>query len=136
MPAFFFTTDSYIYGKIMANYTSGAPVHGNLTLKATIRPIKRLQYYGLNQNVEPVEKYFSFVSNKNLFEVIASIFVSICLNMCGVNFLLSDNLSTIHFHQYFVPLKDYMKSQREFSNHLFEIYTKYYYILNNHWQLN
>lgn len=39
MPAFFFNTDPYLYGKIMANFTSGAPVKGNLTLKATIRPI-------------------------------------------------------------------------------------------------
>jgi CD109 antigen len=28
MPAFFFNTDPYIYGRIMANFTSGAPVHG------------------------------------------------------------------------------------------------------------
>lgn len=39
MPAFFFNTDQYIHGRVMANYTSGAPVRGNLTLKATIRPI-------------------------------------------------------------------------------------------------
>ncbi|XP_017785160.1 PREDICTED: CD109 antigen isoform X2 [Nicrophorus vespilloides] len=43
MPAFFFTNEEYIYGTVMANYTSGAPVRGNLTLKATIRPIKPLQ---------------------------------------------------------------------------------------------
>jgi CD109 antigen len=28
MPAFFFNTDPYIYGRIMANFTSGAPVFG------------------------------------------------------------------------------------------------------------
>ena len=39
MPAFFFNTDRYIYGRIMANFTNGTPVKGNLTLKATIRPI-------------------------------------------------------------------------------------------------
>ncbi|KPJ10420.1 CD109 antigen [Papilio machaon] len=39
MPAFFFNTEPYIHGRIMANYTSGAPVRGNLTLKATVRPI-------------------------------------------------------------------------------------------------
>lgn len=43
MPAFFFSTDEYIYGTVMANYTSGAPVRGNLTLKATIRPIKPIE---------------------------------------------------------------------------------------------
>lgn len=51
MPAFFFNTDPFIYGRIMANYTSGAPVKGNLTLKATIRPIPqfRPQYYEQGQ---------------------------------------------------------------------------------------
>lgn len=39
MPAFFFNTDPYIHGKIMANFTSGAPVRGNLTIKATVRPL-------------------------------------------------------------------------------------------------
>lgn len=39
MPAFFFNTDPFIHGRIMANFTSGEPVRGNLTLKATIRPI-------------------------------------------------------------------------------------------------
>lgn len=43
MPAFFFTTDEYIHGTIMANYTSGAPVRGNLTLKASIRPIRPIR---------------------------------------------------------------------------------------------
>ncbi|KAF5272540.1 hypothetical protein FQA39_LY07864 [Lamprigera yunnana] len=43
MPAFFFITDEYIHGTIMANYTSGAPVLGNLTLKASIRAIRPLQ---------------------------------------------------------------------------------------------
>ncbi|CAG9856305.1 unnamed protein product [Phyllotreta striolata] len=40
MPGFFLNTEQYIYGTVMANYTSGAPVHGNLTLKATVRPIR------------------------------------------------------------------------------------------------
>lgn len=44
MPAFFFTNEEYIHGIVMANYTSGAPVRGNLTLKAIIRPIKKLRY--------------------------------------------------------------------------------------------
>lgn len=39
MPAFFFNTDEYIEGVVMANYTSGAPVSGNLTLRAIIQPI-------------------------------------------------------------------------------------------------
>lgn len=51
MPAFFFNTEPYIHGRIMANYTSGAPVRGNLTLKATIRPIPqyRPRYYTQGQ---------------------------------------------------------------------------------------
>lgn len=51
MPAFFFNTDPYIHGRIMANYTSGAPVRGNMTLKATIRPIPqyRPNYYRQGQ---------------------------------------------------------------------------------------
>jgi len=40
MPAFYFDSDRYIHGTVMANYTSGAPVLGNLTLKATFRPIR------------------------------------------------------------------------------------------------
>ncbi|XP_023724230.1 CD109 antigen [Cryptotermes secundus] len=58
MPAFFFDTDRYLYGTVMANYTSGAPVHGNLTLKATIRPIKPA-YRNMDRN-PVVEKYFNF----------------------------------------------------------------------------
>lgn len=60
MPAFFFDTDRYLYGTVMANYTSGAPVRGNLTLKATIRPIKPA-YRNMDRN-PVVEKYFNFVS--------------------------------------------------------------------------
>nr|CAD7430447.1 unnamed protein product [Timema monikensis] len=60
MPAFFFNTDQYIHGKIMANYTSGAPVHGNLTLRATIRPlIAQSSYRGVGDR-RIVEKYFNF----------------------------------------------------------------------------
>lgn len=39
MPAFFFNTDPFLYGKVMANFTNGSPVRGNLTLRAIIRPI-------------------------------------------------------------------------------------------------
>ncbi|KAG6439602.1 hypothetical protein O3G_MSEX000913, partial [Manduca sexta] len=57
MPAFFFNTEPFIHGRIMANYTSGAPVRGNLTLRATLRPIPQYRpqrlYQGnnFNQNV-------------------------------------------------------------------------------------
>lgn len=60
MPAFFFNTEKYLTGTVMANYTNGAPVHGNLTLKATIQPInKEKTYRNLDINTV-VEKYFSF----------------------------------------------------------------------------
>ncbi|XP_053614245.1 CD109 antigen [Plodia interpunctella] len=51
MPAFFFNTEPYIHGRVMANYTSGAPVRGNLTLRATVRPIPhyRPEYYHQGQ---------------------------------------------------------------------------------------
>ncbi|XP_064537574.1 CD109 antigen [Drosophila montana] len=49
MPAYFFTTDPYIYGRVMANFTSGLPVRGNLTLKATIRPIGYFSNQVLNE---------------------------------------------------------------------------------------
>lgn len=91
MPAFFFSTDEFVHGIVMANYTSGVPVRGNLTLKATVRPIQAVHlrpelqtgvnspnrprdpyqpnYYGGNEydntgsyNRPIVEKYFNFVS--------------------------------------------------------------------------
>ncbi|XP_002027253.2 CD109 antigen [Drosophila persimilis] len=49
MPAYFFTTDPHIYGRVMANFTSGLPVRGNLTLKATIRPIGYFSNQVLNE---------------------------------------------------------------------------------------
>lgn len=58
MPAFFFENDPYIYGIVQANYTSGAPVRGNLTLKASFKPIERTRNPALA--IEPVERYFNF----------------------------------------------------------------------------
>jgi CD109 antigen len=49
MPAFFFNTDPYLYGKVMANFTNGSPVRGNLTLKAIIRPIGFFEPKNINQ---------------------------------------------------------------------------------------
>lgn len=49
MPAFFFNSDPFIYGKIMANFTSGAPVKGNLTIKATVRPLGWFNAKVINQ---------------------------------------------------------------------------------------
>lgn len=61
MAAYFFDSDKYLSGYVMANYTSGGPVRGNLTLKATIRPLKN----GFqNYDGPPIEKYLSFVSKK------------------------------------------------------------------------
>ena len=56
MPAFFFNNEPYLHGRVMANYTNGGPVRGNLTIKATIRPL------GIHRNnAQPYEKYFNFV---------------------------------------------------------------------------
>lgn len=64
MPAFFFINDRYLTGTVMANYTSGSPVQGNLTLKATIRPVNRNQalYRNVEAPREDVVRYFNFVS--------------------------------------------------------------------------
>lgn len=63
MPAYFFSTDRYITGTVMANYTSGAPVRGNLTLKATIKRLSFSQNYRGYENTDVMEKpiYFTFV---------------------------------------------------------------------------
>ncbi|XP_014602109.1 PREDICTED: CD109 antigen [Polistes canadensis] len=58
MPAFFFENDPYIHGIVQANYTSGAPVKGNLTLKASFKPISRTE--SSTTYIEPVERYFNF----------------------------------------------------------------------------
>lgn len=49
MPAFFFNSDPYIHGRVMANFTNGAPVRGNLTIKATVRPIGFLNPKAINE---------------------------------------------------------------------------------------
>lgn len=59
MPAFFFTTDKYLHGIINANYTSGAPVTGNLTLRAIIRPIRPQMYSGYRPEqdiIDPIDR--------------------------------------------------------------------------------
>jgi len=61
MPAFFFDNDPYIYGIVQANYTSGAPVRGNLTLKASFKPLERTR--NPTMAIEPVERYFNFNEN-------------------------------------------------------------------------
>lgn len=59
MSPFFFTTDRYLTGVVMANYTSGGPVDGNLTLRASIRPVQTTKLQE-NANVQTIEKYFNF----------------------------------------------------------------------------
>ena len=58
MPAFYFDSDEFIQGSVMANYTSGAPVKGNLTLKATFKQIRLRP--GIKEAV--VERNLTFVS--------------------------------------------------------------------------
>ncbi|XP_033326238.2 macroglobulin complement-related [Megalopta genalis] len=57
MPAFFFDNDPYMYGTVQANYTSGAPVRGNLTLKASFRSLDRIH---MESSSEITERYFLF----------------------------------------------------------------------------
>lgn len=76
MPAFFFNSDPYIYGRIMANFTSGAPVKGNLTIKATIRPIGWFNAKVINQryrvgntgsrNLPDYHIHDNFLNNPNI----------------------------------------------------------------------
>ncbi|XP_046595942.1 CD109 antigen isoform X1 [Neodiprion lecontei] len=58
MPAFFFDNDPYIHGIVQANYTSGAPVRGNLTIRASFRPIDRI--HSTSAQNEITDKYFNF----------------------------------------------------------------------------
>lgn len=57
MPAFFLNTDEYIHGLVMANYTSGAPVHGNLTLKAIVRPIRPIDPSKFRRKYRPKPRF-------------------------------------------------------------------------------
>ncbi|XP_076370636.1 CD109 antigen-like isoform X2 [Tachypleus tridentatus] len=41
MPAFFMDTNDYIHGHVIANYTGGSPVFGNLTLTAKVEPLEK-----------------------------------------------------------------------------------------------
>ena len=65
MAPFIFTTDYFLEGTVMANYTGGAPVTGNLTLKATVRQ-HRTSNMNTNlylKDLPPIsERYFFFVS--------------------------------------------------------------------------
>ncbi|KAG1660635.1 CD109 antigen [Nymphon striatum] len=55
MPSVFKSTDRYIHGTVMANFTSGVPVPGNLTLKASVRQLKG---YGLKEFILIEEKFY------------------------------------------------------------------------------
>lgn len=67
MPPFFISTDQYIYGQIMANYTSGGPVRGNLTLKATVRPIGPIDpnKYNNRYRPRPMDRQNQFYDQSN-----------------------------------------------------------------------
>lgn len=63
MPTLFKTTDNYIYGDVVANFTSGVPVFGNLTLEIYVTSIKNsLRFdHRLPEN--------RFVNNFNRYEI-------------------------------------------------------------------
>ncbi|XP_055919076.1 CD109 antigen-like [Eupeodes corollae] len=49
MPESFLISQPFIAGKVMANFTSGAPVKGNLTLRAILAPLGSIDYQALNE---------------------------------------------------------------------------------------
>lgn len=60
MATFFLDTEKYLKGSIMANFTSGIPVTGNLTILATIEPAKP---YGRILDTYPaIEQTYKVVS--------------------------------------------------------------------------
>ncbi|KAG0416492.1 hypothetical protein HPB47_006391 [Ixodes persulcatus] len=63
LPSFFMATHEYIHGSVEANFTSGAAVTGNLTLRATVEPIKPTYkiYRGTSRYIEKVYRYFEGV---------------------------------------------------------------------------
>lgn len=67
MAPFFLSTDQYISGIVMANYTSGAPVRGNLTLKATVRPIGPIDpnRYNNRNRPRPLHRQNQFYDQNN-----------------------------------------------------------------------
>lgn len=67
MPPFFLSSDQYIYGLVMANYTSGAPVRGNLTLKATVRPVGPIDpnRYNNRNRPRPIDRQNQFNDQNN-----------------------------------------------------------------------
>lgn len=65
MPTFFLDTDTHVYGSIMANFTSGIPVYGNLTILATIEPAKPIgrmldTYPAIEHTMKVFEGYTEF----------------------------------------------------------------------------
>ena len=70
MPAFYFDTDSFIEGTVLSNYSSGAPVVGNLTLQATFRqfdykPIKGVKETVITRNLPFVSSFVRHLSRKH-----------------------------------------------------------------------
>lgn len=70
MSPFVMDRDTYIHGSVMANFTSGIPVTGNLTLIATIHPPDRpvnLQLYP--SNIPAIEQYFRHFNGYKPFQI-------------------------------------------------------------------
>lgn len=63
LPSFFMATQEYVYGTVVANFTSGAAVIGNLTVRATVEPINPT--YAIHRStaryIEKVYRYFEGV---------------------------------------------------------------------------
>nr|XP_042903885.1 CD109 antigen isoform X1 [Parasteatoda tepidariorum]XP_042903886.1 CD109 antigen isoform X2 [Parasteatoda tepidariorum]XP_042903887.1 CD109 antigen isoform X3 [Parasteatoda tepidariorum] len=63
MPSFFTDTEPFVYGTVEANYTSGVPVIGNLTLVASIESLK-----STSKRVASIQQYWRRFEGKTDFK--------------------------------------------------------------------
>lgn len=59
--AFVLSSDEYLEGQVLANYTSVATVTGNLTLKTVLRPLGKYRNLGLDWKDRYLEEYVDLV---------------------------------------------------------------------------
>ncbi|KAF8787021.1 CD109 antigen-like [Argiope bruennichi] len=77
MPTFFTDKEPYVYGTIQANYTSGVPVKGNLTVIASIEP------HRMNNRVpaSKIEKFYAIFDGTVDFKFPMSDFAALVNNL-------------------------------------------------------
>lgn len=69
MSPFVMDRDPYIYGSVMANFTSGIPVNGNLTLIATIQPPDRQGITLYTTNSPAIEQTYRHFNGYKQFQI-------------------------------------------------------------------